>query len=171
MTEVKSTIPSYFNFTNEKISDEFNQENKFFGESDRERADRKESSLRYKTIEHNIKRYAIKAEQRRKSLKNGKEIRPLLQLQLSRLEFAMKTLYETKIRNFLLLEKRKWEDFVFDLVKSKINGRQDWGQIPDKSTLRSHNPGKSSMDCSLWTTTPVPWTPYCSVRFSSPCCF
>ena len=57
------------NFTNEKISDEFNQENKFFGESDRERADRKESSLRYKTIEHNIKRYAIKAEQRRKILK------------------------------------------------------------------------------------------------------
>ena len=72
-------------------------------------------------------KYAINAEQRRKSMKHAKEIRPLLQYQLSRLEFAMKTFYETKIRNFLLLEKRKWEDFVFDLVKSKINGRQDSG--------------------------------------------
>ena len=124
---MKSTIPSYFNFTNEQIRDEFNEETKFFGESDREKNDRKESSKTYKTIEHNIKKYAVKAEQRRKSLKNGKEIRPLLHLQLSRVEFAMKTLYETKIRHFLLLEKRKWEDFVFDLVKSKINGRQDSG--------------------------------------------
>ena len=124
---MKSTIPSYFTFTNEQIRDEFNEETKFFGESDREKNDRKESSKTYKTIEHNIKKYAVKAEQRRKSLKNGKEIRPLLHLQLSRVEFAMKTLYETKIRHFLLLEKRKWEDFVFDLVKSKINGRQDSG--------------------------------------------
>ena len=124
---MKSTIPSYFNFTNEQIRDEFNEETKFFGESDREKNDRKESSKTYKTIEHNIKKYAVKAEQRRKSLKNGKEIRPLLHLQLSRVEFAMKTLYETKIRHFLLLEKRKWEDFVFDLVKSKIKGRQDSG--------------------------------------------
>ena len=120
-----STIPSFFNSTNEQIRDEFNQETKFFGESDREKSDRKESSSTYKTIEHNIKRYALKAEQCRKSLKKAKEIRPALHLQLSRIEFAMKTLYETKIRNFLLLEKRKWEDFVFDLVKSKINGRQD----------------------------------------------
>lgn len=127
MTEVKSTIPNYFNSTNAQIRDEFNQETKFFGESDREKADRKESSSTYKTIEQNVKKYAIKAEQRRKSLKTANEIRPLLHFQLSRLEFAMKTLYETKIRNFLLLEKRKWEDFVFDLVKSKINGRQDWG--------------------------------------------
>ena len=73
MTEVKSTIPSYFNFTNEQIRDEFNEETKFFGESDREKNDRKESSKTYKTIEHNIKKYAVKAEQRRKSLKNGKK--------------------------------------------------------------------------------------------------
>ena len=69
-------------------------------------------------------------------MKNGKELRPALHLQLSRIEFAMKTLYETKIRNFLLLEKRKWEDFVFDLVKSKINGRQDSGSISRDKFLR-----------------------------------
>ena len=134
---MKSTIPIFFNSTNEQIRDEFNQETKFFAESDREKSDRKESSSTYKTIEHNIKRYALKAEQRRKSLKNAKEIRPALHLQLSRIEFAMKTLYETKIRNFLLLEKRKWEDFVFDLVKSKINRRQDSGSISrDLSAIR-----------------------------------
>ena len=136
MTEVKSTIPSFFNSTNEQIRDEFNQETKFFAESDREKSDRKESSSTYKTIEHNIKKYALKAEQCRKSMKNGKELRPALHLQLSRIEFAMKTLYETKIRNFLLLEKRKWEDFVFDLVKSKINGRQESGSISRDKFLR-----------------------------------
>ena len=71
MTEVKSTIPNYFNSTNAQIKDEFNQETKFFGESDREKADRKESSSTYKTIEQNVKKYAIKAEQRRKSLKTA----------------------------------------------------------------------------------------------------
>ena len=124
---MKYTIPRFYLSTNDQIADVFNQETKIFGETERENYDRKESSLTYKKIADNIKKYAIKAEQRRKSMKHAKEIRPLLQYELSRLEFAMKTFYETKIRNFLLLEKRKWEDFVFELVKSKINGRQDSG--------------------------------------------
>jgi len=125
LTEVKSTIPKFYQSTNEQIIAEFNQETKYFGETDREKYDREYSSLNYKKIEDIVKKYAVKIEQRQKAIKNVGEIRPLLHLQCCRLEFAMKALYETKIRNYLLLEKRKWEDFVFDLVKSKINVRQD----------------------------------------------
>lgn len=53
--------------------------------------------------------------------------RPYHFYHLSRYEFAFKLFYEAKIDHMLLLEKRKWEDFVFELVKSKINSRQDLG--------------------------------------------
>ena len=148
---MKYTIPRFYLSTNDQIADVFNQETKIFGETERENYDRKESSLTYKKIADNIKKYAIKAEQRRKSMKHAKEIRPLLQYELSRLEFAMKTFYETKIRNFLLLEKRKWEDFVFDLVKSKINGRQDSGSA-NHSTEENHSTLESTLN--LWLS---PW--------------
>ena len=45
--------------TNEQIADVFNQETKFFGETDRENYDRKESSMTYKKIADNMERWKV----------------------------------------------------------------------------------------------------------------